>query len=416
MPPHAPKNSPSLGIHLDQDTYAPGDTITGHIYRQKPIVSSSVHIRCKLQGFTSAGRVHKYGDKALSLLKDNWREPNIHQGPLHIEAGGEQRWPFRLRITMFADGDRNPGKYGPSFIPVGERHQLPPTYILRTAATGDGPLLNTYVEYLVLAKMTVDSHGMEETSTAIQPFKMVLYSPDPPIADFKVKRWIHRNSVASQKLVPASQEVKISLLERLKSSFRPSPEFKFDLLVDVPTITQLDNPIPIPLRLAVRPNWEQTSEILRETPQKVQLMAADIELVTWTRTIGTREGYPWETRLDLGVSKALRALKREVYVKADPINIGELIHFRVGLESTGFPQSWTLEQDRITPCFTTYNIEVTHELRYSIRGNIEGQKFVVDGKQSVLILRSSGGLSRDANRRDDSVPEEDQSWIVPPPE
>ena len=154
--------------------------------------------------------------------------------------------------------------------------------------------------------------------------------------------------------------------------------------------------------------------MLRDTPQKVQLMAADIELVTWTRTIGTREGYPWETRLGLGVSKAIRALKREVYIKADPINIGELINFRIGPESTGFPQSWTLEQDRITPCFTTYNIEVTHELRYSIRGNIEGQKFVVDGKQPVLILKPPGGFSDDVPRRDDWLPEEDESWIVPP--
>ena len=273
MPPHAPKNSPCLGIHLDRQTYTPGDTITGYIYRQKPMVSPSVYIRCNIQGLTSAGRVHKYGDKAIFLLAGNWREPDIYQGPLHIQAGDEETWPISLRIPLFADEDRNRGRYGPSFIPAGERHQLPPTYLLRTASTGDGPLLNTYVEYSVLAKMVVDSHGKEKEFTATQPFKMVLYSPGPPIADFRVERWLHRHSVATKSLVPGFIGVKMSLLEKVKESFRPSPEFKFDLLIEVPKVIQLDNPTPIPFRLAVRPNWELTSEILRDVPQSPALSA-----------------------------------------------------------------------------------------------------------------------------------------------
>ena len=316
---------------------------------------------------------------------------------------------------MFADEDRNSGKYGPSFIPVGERHKLPPTYILRTAATGDGPLLNTYVEHLVLAKMTVDSQGREETFTAIQPFKMVLYSPDPPMADFKVKRWMHPQIVVSKKLVPGSQEAKMSLLEKLKSSFRQSPEFKFDLLVDVPTIIELDNPIPIPFRLAVRPDWKQTSELIRGIPQRVKLMAVDIEMITWTRTVGAREGYPWETRLDLGVSKAIQNLGGEIYLTANPMDIGELTKFRIGLKNTGVPVSWTKEPVGFTPSFKTFNIEVTHELRYSVHGKVQGVKFTADGKQAVLILRSCGGL----HQNDSEVApvwEEDESWIVPPVE
>ncbi|RBR20089.1 uncharacterized protein FIESC28_05368 [Fusarium coffeatum] len=415
MPPHIPRKSPSLGIRLNQDTYAPGDTITGHIYRQKPIVSPLVRAVCKLQGFTSAGRMHKCGDKALSLLKDDWGQPDIYQGPLHIEIDDEERWSFSLRIPLFADEDRASGRYGPSFIPAGERHQLPPTYVLRTAATGDGPLLNTYVEYFVFAKMTINSHGKEEELSAIQPFNMVLYSPDPPIADFKVKRWIHRQSFASRKLAPGRQEVKMSLLEKLKSSFRPNPEFYFDLLVDVPTIIQLDNPIPIPFRLAARPKWEKTSEIIRDVPQSVKLVAVNVELVTCTRTIAAREGYPWETRLDLGVSKAIQNLKRDIYVTSDPIDIGKLINFRIGLENAGFQVSWTRKQDGFTPSFKTFNIEVTHELRYSIHGKVQGEKFAADGKQAVVILRSSGGLPQN-NSENPQVREDDESWIVPPPE
>lgn len=74
------------------------------------------------------------------------------------------------------------------------------------------------------------------------------------------------------------------------------------------------------------------------------------------------------------------------------------------------------EQDAYTPCFMTYNIEVTHELRYSVHGKVQGEKVPTERKYTVLILRSSGGLPQDNSGRDPSVRQEDESWIVPPPE
>ena len=178
MPPRAPKNSPSLGIRLDQETYAPGGTITGHIYRQRPIVSPFVRVVCSLQGFTSAGRVRNYGDNAFSLFAGNWCEPDIFRCPLHIEAGDEERWSFSLRIPLFVDDNRNPGGYGPSSIPAGERHQLLPTYVLRTAATGDGPLKSAYRRLQDEAFGTSKQSREQETSCRIQRYEIVAIKQD----------------------------------------------------------------------------------------------------------------------------------------------------------------------------------------------------------------------------------------------
>jgi len=83
---------------------------------------------------------------------------------------------------------------------------------------------------------------------------------------------------------------------------------------------------------------------------------------------------------------------------------------------TIFEQFRGEEQDAFTLCLATYNIEVTDELRYSVHGKIQGEKVSAEGKHTVLILRSSGGLPQDNSERDVSVRQEDESWIVPSPE
>ncbi|EKJ72488.1 hypothetical protein FPSE_07369 [Fusarium pseudograminearum CS3096] len=416
MQPLTTKSSPWLGIHLDRNTYAPGDTITGFVHRTTPIITIDAEVTCCLHGRASivSGLDTRLNSK-FNLLTCNERPDEIYRGPLYSLNNMVERWPFSLKIPTCADSTTNTGSTLASYMPTGAMdHQLPPTYSLYS--TG---VIGVFVEYFVSAKILFYEYDGVKRVQAWHPFKLVQYSPNPPIADFAVRVWRYPGSVRSTRLIPGRQDERGSLFSWAKrSSSRPGdPTLKFELLFGFPTRIQLDNQTPIPLRLAVFPNWDKTSEIIKNVPQKFRLLLIKVSLVTCTKVM-TRHGTEkyYTKAVNLGVSNAIDNLQDEIQIPCtsswEPIDVGKMIDLRI--TSKWITCGWKEEQ--FTPSFRTYNMTVTHKLRWDIEFKVAGDTLFVKGEANVLLLRSCDEREQSNRGLGLSEVEEDDSWIRPPPE
>ncbi|KAF5622968.1 CMGC kinase [Fusarium sp. NRRL 52700] len=329
-------------------------------------------------------------------------------GPLHIENGGYKEWTFNIPVPLYTDPNVNNGRQALSYIPPDAAdHELPPTYIL-----GDGgeERASACIQYVIEAKLTVEGHGKTEVFEAVFPFKIIQLTPDLPIADFKSRRIRYPRKISSQRLIPGSEAVRLSTLQKIRKnfSFSSDPDLVFDVFVDVPRIIQLDNPIPISIKLLVAPNWQKT---ITET--------------SFNRISGTRR-----TEVDLGVVQALNNIKTNLRIpftrQWEPIDVGALSGLRIGLQDTGFPQEWSFAQSGFTHSFCTYNMMVTHGIKWWVQGEIAGVRFDVNGESDLLILKPSdgrvrhramdSGSSRTAETEAETEVQRDESWIRPPVE
>ncbi|KAF4435199.1 hypothetical protein F53441_13554 [Fusarium austroafricanum] len=421
-----PKSGPELVIHLDRDTYVPGDTITGHIYRTTHIVSPDSSLSVSMIGTASTCELFKDRKGAYTWgVKLHHHSQTIFSGPLHIENGGYEQWPFTIPVPLYADPKVNNGRQALSYIPPDAAdHELPPSYILGDGGEERG---SACIQYVIEAKLTVNGHGTTEVFDAINPFKIIRLTPDAPIADFKSRRIRYPRKISTQRLIPGMEDVKLSSLQKIKRnfSFSSDPELGFDVFVDVPTVIQLDNPTPIPIKLLVVPNWQKTSPIVQNVPQQVQITTVHIWIVTETSFNGRFGGQT--TEVDLGVVQVLNKLKKTIRIpftrQWEPINIGDLANLRIGLQDTGFPQEWTFAQSGFTHSFCTYNMMVTHGIKWWVQGEIAGVRFNVNGGSELLILKASDdrerpettGESRGTAETETGI-RRDELWIRPPEE
>ncbi|KAF5557995.1 hypothetical protein FNAPI_5260 [Fusarium napiforme] len=409
---HTPlRSGPLLGISLDQDTYIPGDIITGHVFRQFQTISPDASVSiCMFGRGRTIGVIGNNSQEYRGLFDLCYRPKIIFRGPIHIESSKHiHKWPFTVQLP----------KYINDSTPLGPVNHMPPSYMLRTKN------MAAVIEYVIKAKITMTVQGHEEVLEATFPFKVICVTPDSPIADFQVKRYYYQRAVSSHRLVPGMQDVKVSWKDKIKQSLHSSkdPTLTFDLFIEVPKVVQLDNPTPIPFRLFVVPNWEETSDAIRDVAQNVELVSMRVSIAT-TTTIICHAGLqvPETTEIDLGLNQAIKqrveAIRIPFTADSQPIDIGEIISLRIG-QKTGYPQHWTSVQSEFTHSFQTYNIRVSHQLKWSVQGEIAGERFKASGTSDLVILKPSddrqeGDVVLGAGER---IPlRQDSSWIRPPAE
>ncbi|KAH7210844.1 uncharacterized protein BKA55DRAFT_529160 [Fusarium redolens] len=411
------RSGPLLGISLDRDAYIPGDTITGHVYRQCHTISPDASVSICMFGRGRTMAVIGNSQEYRGLFNLCYHPKIIFRGPLHIESSKHKhKWPFTVPFP----------KYVNTYHPLAIDHIMPPSYTLRKTKS-----MAAVIEYVVKAKLIVTVHGQTEVLEATFPFKVIDLTPDPPIADFRVERYPNQRVVSSYRLIPGMEDVKFSWKEKIKQSLHgvKDPALEFDLLVEVPMVIQLDNPTPIPFRLLVSPHWEETSDAIRDVPQNVKLLSAHVCIVTITTILCHAELQVQEsTEVDLGLDQAISKLNKNIRIPFttgwQPIDIGEMINLRIGLLDTGFPQQWTHAQYEFTHSFQRYNIRVSHQLKWSVHGKIAGEKFNAAGTSDLLVLKPSDDRLHVQQEPQDVVLEageriplrQDSSWIRPPAE
>ncbi|KAH7144781.1 hypothetical protein DER46DRAFT_672457 [Fusarium sp. MPI-SDFR-AT-0072] len=409
------RSGPLLGISLDRDAYIPGDTITGHVFRQFQTISPDASVSiCMFGRGRTIGVIGNNSQEYRGLFDLCYRPKIIFQGPLHIESSKHKHnWPFTVQLP----------KYVNTYTPLGPVNHMPPSYMLRKTKN-----MAAVIEYIVKAKLTMTVQGQTEVLEATFPFKVIDFTPDPPIADFRVERHRHHRVVSSHRLIPGMQDVKVSWKDKIKQSLHGSkdPTLAFDLFVEVPMVVQLDNPTPIPFELLVSPNWEETSDTIRYVAQDVKLVSVRIFIVTIT-TILCHAGLqiPESTEIDLGLNQAIKQRGDTIRIPFttdwQPINIGEMINLRIGLQNTGFPQRWASVQSEFTHSFQMYNIRVSHQLKWSVQGEIAGERFKAAGISDLLVLKPSDDRQQESQdvvlEAGERTPlRRDSSWIRPPAE
>ncbi|SPJ73853.1 uncharacterized protein FTOL_03583 [Fusarium torulosum] len=445
MPQTSFSSSSILGIRLqgERPSYSPGDTIIGSVYRKAPTVSPDSSVAIALCGRTKSKMVISTTNGTtiyrgrFAVIPERACRQKIFQGPLHIESGGdEQVWPFAITLPQYVDPTYVQGeRQKESYLPLGVAdHIIPSTFSLLSNGTTEA-----FVEYFLKATLVLTGQGHVERPEATLPFILEGRSPDPPGADFGLRGSKNRQSVSTYRLIPGMEDAKLSFSQKMKQSFSTSsvPTFLFDLLVDVPTIVQLDNPNPIPFKIHAVPDWNATSEVIKDIPQQVKLMSVSIRVVTSTEILCEGTFSPHDKvkkeEVDLCIMTAFRGLTRDMNIpcteKSSPIDIGELIDLRLGHSSPGFPKRHGPGDVRFSPSFTTYNIRHSHKLNWTVKGEIAGEYFGASGTVALKLLTPSdergdldqkGSIARAENELGSeagpSQLQRNESWIQPPDE
>ncbi|PKS09628.1 hypothetical protein jhhlp_004247 [Lomentospora prolificans] len=441
MPSTTKLIGPPLGIRLQGElsTYAPGDTIIGTVYRTAPIVSTRSVVKITLHGRAKSKMVVSRGQGGSKTYRGRWTvvqdTETLFDGPLHIEIRGTgMEWPFAITIPETSNPKwirySNPKE---SFIPVGPEdvgsHPLPATFA--ACRVGFSTNMECFVEYYLQASIQNTRDGSVHTQEATFPIAMQNFHPGPPIADFQIRRQAMFCSVSSYRLVPGMENGNLSWGQATRHFFKFSkvPNYNFKFVVDTPTVIQLDNPLPMPFTLRAIPNWDQTSEIIRDVHQDIKLELVSLSLKSYTGILceGTFMPHSVDTsqKHHLLTNYAFSAAGAQVFVPcthdAPSVDIGGLINLRInarGLVGQKYPALFPIH-----PTFTTYNIKHTCFLHWHVLLSIRGESVKRTGEHMVTILppsddRELASLSSnvvDPMLRPVPLPQSD-SWIQPPPE
>ncbi|KAM0275132.1 hypothetical protein ACHAQH_007536 [Verticillium albo-atrum] len=306
MPQTSTKTGPALGIVLEggRTAFAPGDTITGCIFRKTHIVSTETVIKVALFGRAKTKviadpRAAIYRGRN-TLIDEERHVQVIFQGPLHIPPTTtpeetERTWPFTMDIPSYT---------ALASTEQGERplQILPGTFTMDRA--GFSVRVQGFIEYAIKAELqSTTTHGSIETVDAVLPITIKATSFDPPIVDFQLTRHRLYGLVSSYRLLPEVGRTGPSFSQKARSLFGSLkvPAFAGHLEIDTPAVIQLEHPSPVPIRLQFIPD----ANVLRgsrisDVPQKIQLQMLSMEIQAATEIKCDGGQGPWS-----GVSPAI---------------------------------------------------------------------------------------------------------------
>lgn len=418
MPPTFEASTPYLWITLEghngDQPYAPGETIRGYVNRAAPSVTPEACIDISLHGRTkakmtvqTAANSQAYFRSRFRLIDEAANARRLFKGPLHIPEGGQPlAWPFAVTIPTHVNPKTvcyEPRQLEPfiSITPADvSKHALPPTMGAREAEAGTHT--TGFVEYYLKADISMIVGGRKVVNDAFLPVLMAPVLPEPPITDFKVKQNVEHCDVQTQLLLPGRQGGKLSIKEKFKKSMgTPSvPTLALKVLVTVPAVLQLGNPLPVPFKVQLAPDWEKSSDKIRNEVPKIKLTWA--ELVVSTKTFVRCDGTLLskkddDTRMetDLEVWNKYTALGKEVDLVQGgswpAVDLGALVDLRLSPAST--PSIVKLYRE-LYPTYSTYNIELKHTLVWKVRFDVAGDPVTVAGKEPITVLSAGNDGSR----------------------
>lgn len=425
MPPTTKVCAPALSIELNSasndNSYYAGDTIIGSVVRNLPIVATNASLTLKLCGrakvklrktdYDSVNNRHNttYYRGRFVFFQANPDETTqiLHNGPLHIQKDkpDSQNWAFAMKIPIHTGLDLDSCEKA-SFLSLNQndvdRDQLPPS--------GHAHELDAYVEYYLEATLSFKRHGgVLEKSISTLPFPIRIPQESSPLMDWKLKSKESPYSISSYRLVPGADSASLSLKQRSKQFFSTSsvPRLDFKLQLSTPSVIQMNSQDCIPLLVRIIPVPGATSEILQGVPIKVTLNCITMNILTISGIIaasGERHGsgsYQDERgfRTDMELQRAFRLIDKPIILSTDaeqPVDIGQTLKLRL------FPRglyagSKMLGDSPIQPSFTTYNIQRTHSIRYTIRVTIDQKTF--EGLQDISTTILSPAISTVVSER-----------------
>lgn len=451
VPPKVNSSSSSLGIRLDDarqnPTFAPGDVITGCVYRSEHAVGTHAYLTLSLIGrlwneiereeldYTHS---HPYRNTKTvtyrSELELFWKSQSLYQGPFHVPDDGEERsWPFSVTVPVESENRFAPRGPGNGFIPPkiysNKDQPLPPSFI-PDDLEGKQSLLDrlvpepgTAVEYYLEAKLKIETSGKAVESQSILVLSIAPFWHEPALKKYRLNSMEFERSIASQRLIPGMRDARPSFSDKARKFFRSSkaPNFSMKITVETPKVVQLENPNPIPfvVRLAALPN--KISQEIRETSQTIELIRLGIDIVCETSIRpkdrlkdkssqeSRRARFCLKTGHILDLLGSARTMELTPGGQEVKLDIGTICKLKFGhrLWDVKTPEGQLTEYyAKLQPSFTTYFIQHAHFIGWSMVFDVAGEEVQVNGGDELVILPPSDYRAR---------PEEPSFAEAPPP-
>lgn len=305
MPPAILKAGPDLTIQIDNPskTFHPGSVVTGRVIRRQHAVSPMATVEIRLLGRAKVklGKTRSNGQTTYTTYYrgrfnffDGSTMSQLHNGPLHIAQGGPgETWPFAIQVPLNpSPGALLAGHNDPksSFLPLRPNSiassPLPGSFVASGRSLRQSTSFKCYVEYhLEAVLLQQSSHGSSSTATlplTIQP------QPAPaPLASLDIQRQARNSSVSTYRLVPGMEDAHLSFKQKTNSFFHSSkvPGLHFKINIHTPGIIQLDHPLPVPFRISLVPNRQNSSDVLYDAPQTAVVTSLELILKAHTHVV-----------------------------------------------------------------------------------------------------------------------------------
>ncbi|RYP50910.1 hypothetical protein DL768_003670 [Monosporascus sp. mg162] len=431
MPQTLAQASPNLEILLDgaRNSYRAGDTISGRVSRTAPLVASHARLAIQLCGRTKSKMVVSRGQAGTStyrgrfnLFNSERNKRDLFEGPIHIEAdGGNQDWGFTLTVPSGPDPSAvvagNDQKF--SYLPLGhhdiQTHPLPPVFY--TSGFFISTTYHCFVEYFLEAKLHISAAGGDEqVQRAVVPLSILPLSTPDILTEFPLTKQSFLCRISTYRFTHGEEAGGLSLGQKTREFFGSSkvPQFTFSLQVEHPVVLQVENSINIPFRLLVLPDYDQTSEAIRDSPHTVTLTSMTFEIKVSTKLIcrGTLSPHTADQTRKVGADlKSAIDQRHEPIVlpsgdKAEPLDVGDLLQLNLtSLISRGVRALLKRQTARLYPSFTTYNIKNAHKLRWTLTVMAAGVTTEVSSEADLTLLPGPLG----------ELPPYEENEELPPP-
>jgi hypothetical protein len=184
MPRTVSKGTPFLEILLDEgrSTYQAGDTITGRVVRNAPVVSARAWLTIQVHGRSKSKKTVSRGKAGTSIYRGRFNffapgqnRQQLFDDPIHIPPNGAlKEWPFAVTVPSELDPSTvatgNEQKY--SYLPLGPQdvvtHSMPPVFY--ASGIWMATTYQCYVEYFLEAELHVEgAAGPTNIDTATLP-------------------------------------------------------------------------------------------------------------------------------------------------------------------------------------------------------------------------------------------------------
>ncbi|KAH6695197.1 hypothetical protein F5X68DRAFT_272635 [Plectosphaerella plurivora] len=431
--------------------YAPGDTLIGYVSRAVATVSPSATVKITICGRTKSKIVVSRGNNNRSyyrsrfdVINEHDHQQTIYHGPLHIatQPGAHTEpsiWPFAVEIPKHCCPLRTRVPADESYVPLDDFTVT--TTPLPNSFHMDHPGWSSdrqgFVEYFLKAHITFTHGGSYKTDEAFLPINIRTGDPNPPITDFKLRRYRHVGNASTYKLLPGMEDAELSFSQKRQELMGSSkvPRLGGHMEIDIPQVLQIDNPGPVHLQLRFVPDDKLTANGMHGVPAKIALQSLAITITSWTTVLCSGSFSPHDRSDDHEASFRLWpprgvAPPEPLYIPCTgewpPIDIGERVGFRLpDYMCKRVPSRST--SDVLSPGFSTYNIKHWHTMSIKLVAVVAGREMKMSVLGKLTILPPAAGVSlppqvgsNGGQEQEEAPPPPFQarteSWIHPPAE
>jgi hypothetical protein len=414
-----PTSSKGLAIRIDneQEVYRPGDVISGHVYRQVPIIvgERDVTVTVRFGGrsvVSMSGWLDNTSDNyaereaTFEIIDPNTTLQTLHKGPLNIprtapglpsdapdapDKGDGKWWPFSVTIPaqtsaestiddMFYRKGLDRSESTPEYIPADKNRKataqdlLPSLRMSGTGAPGYGvPGLGLSGRVYYFIEATLVSGGSNN-----RPVSLVIVHLDPNPAA----------SVTTPNIHHSNQTLSLSFGRILKTNLDVSFQ------ISTPTVYSLREDAPLSLSIsATWPTDGSAQKFPSTLPQRPDITVESFSVVVEQ----IDKFWAGPDYLSRGEEFCITAYKPRASTAELPdrvmiphgsaeqaLDLGRLFNIKLGavIEMNGK----TEEISQLHASFATYNLKRSYRLAWDVGVKVKGIVKTISGKEIIELI------------------------------